>query len=366
VLRAAQLARRLQASEAELRASEQRISLAADAAELGMWVWDTAQDELWTTDRLHALLGFRPGEAITLASFLARLYPEDREPVQQALRRSLEDKADYTVEFRVLLPEGGLRWIAAKGRVEDTGPGEAMRMLGACIDITERRQAEDAAHALSGRLIHAQEAERMRLARELHDDLSQNLALLSIELEMVGQRPPVDPEQVNRQMQALSVQVKRLSSDVHRLSHELHPSKLEQLGLVAAMHGFCRELAAAYDTAIEFEHHDVPRSLPKELALCLYRITQEALQNVVKHSGATTACVTLTGADNELRLAVTDDGQGFDPQAAQNNGSLGLISMHERVRLVRGRLSVESRPGEGTRVEVRIPIAVHGAGERAA
>jgi signal transduction histidine kinase len=137
----------------------------------------------------------------------------------------------------------------------------------------------------------------------------------------------------------------------------LHPAKLEQLGLVAAVRGFCKEFAAAHEMAIEFTDRSVPRAVPEDTALCLYRIAQEGLHNVVKHSGGTAARVELTMEGSELRLAIADDGVGFDPERMCANGSLGLVSMGERVRFVHGLLSVKSHAGKGTTVEVRVPIA---------
>ena len=150
--------------------------------------------------------------------------------------------------------------------------------------------------------------------------------------------------------------VRSLSSEVHRLAHELHPAKLDQLGLPAALRGFCKELAAAHEIAIEFEPRDVPQRLPKDVALCLYRIAQEALQNVVKHSGASGAKVALAAHGQELHLTVADDGSGFNAGAVQPGSSLGIVSMRERVRMVQGHLSIQSHPGQGTRIEVRVPI----------
>ena len=196
----------------------------------------------------------------------------------------------------------------------------------------------------------------MRLARELHDDLNQSLALLAVELDMFGQRPPATDSEVGERMRNLSEQVKTLSSNVHRLSHDLHPAKLEQLGLVAAVRGLCRELGAARHIAVEFEPHAVPRVVPDEIALCLYRIVQEGLQNVIKHSGSATAKVELMSNENELCLIVSDQGCGFDSTVATSEGSLGLVSMHERVRLVRGQIMIQSRKGEGTRINVQVPL----------
>jgi signal transduction histidine kinase len=226
------------------------------------------------------------------------------------------------------------------------------------VDITERKRAEQAAHELSGRLISAQEEERARLAKELHDGLSQNLALLAVELELFGQRPTGAVDEVSERMQEFSTRTKELSSEVHRLSHGLHPAKLEQLGLAAAIGGFCRELEAGGLICVKFSCQDVPRALPKDLALCLYRVTQEALQNVVKHSGARNASVELRKEGNELQLRIADEGKGFEATAEPAGDGLGLVSMRSRVRLVGGNISWDSTPGQGTQVNVRAPVTV--------
>src|SRR5208282_4136910 len=308
VLRAARLSD-------DLRESQQRMALATHAANLGIWVRDLVRNEVWATDKWRELLGFAKSERIDLHGFLQKLYPEDREAVSQTLAKALGSDGGYEMEYRVVLPDGRMRWIASRGRIECDAAGKPVLARGASLDITTRKQAEEAARDLSGRLIYAQEAERMRLARDLHDDLSQSLALLSIELEMFAQSRPAD----RGQMQEFSAQVKRLSADVHRLSHELHPAKLEQLGLVAAVRGFCKEFAMAHEMAIEFSDRSVPRAVPEDTALCLYRIAQEALHNVVKHSGGTAARVELTMEGSELRLAIADDGVGFNPQRMRAN-----------------------------------------------
>ncbi len=347
VLRAAHVSR-------ELRESEQRMALATEAAQLGIWSRELARSRIWTSDKWRELFGFTKSERLDLESFMQRLHPDDRDRVRLVLANA-EDTGRYESEYRVMLPNGQIRWIASRGRVEFSG-GRPALMRGASLDITARRQAEEAARSLSGRLIHAQEAERTRLARELHDDLNQNLALLAVELDMFGQKPPAADSEISERMRYLAEQVKTLSSNVHRLSHELHPAKLEQLGLVAAVRGLCRELGALRNIAIEFSAHAVPRVVPDEIALCLYRIVQEGLQNVIRHSGSATAKVELMSDANELCLMVSDQGCGFDSMVATGGGSLGLVSMRERVRLVRGEISVESRKGEGTRIKVQVPL----------
>jgi PAS domain S-box-containing protein len=343
-------------AEQSLRESEQRMALATQAANLGIWVRDLVRDEIWATEKWRELFGFEKSERLDLHCLLQRLHPKDREAVSKTFAEALGGEGGYETEYRVVLPDGGMRWIASRGSVEFDATGKPVLVRGAALDITSRKRAEETAHDLSRRLMYAQEAERTRLARELHDDLSQSLALHYLELEMFGQSPPAERGQISRRMQEFAAGVQRLSSEVHRLSHELHPAKLEQLGLVAALRGFCKESAAAQKLAIEFTDRSVPRAVPRDTALCLYRIAQEALHNVLKHSSATVARVELAMEGDELRVTVADDGVGFDPGTMRANGSLGLVSMEERARFVHGRLLVESHVGKGTRVEAHVPI----------
>jgi PAS domain S-box-containing protein len=337
----------------DLRESQQRMALATHAANMGIWVRDLARDEIWATDKWRELFGFEKSERLDIHCILQRLHPKDREAVIKTFTEALGRESSYENEYRVVLPDGRMRWIASRGSVEFDATGKPVLIRGASLDITSRKQAEEAAHDLSGRLIEAQEEHQMQLARDLHDDLSQSLALLSIELEMFGQSRPAERDQ----MKAFSAQVTRLSLEVHRLSHELHPTTLEQLGLVAALRGFCEEFGLAHKLAIEFTDRSVPQAVPQDTGLCLYRIAQEALHNVAKHSRATATRVDLVKDDGELRLTIDDDGVGFDPKATRANASLGLVSMGERARFVHGRLSVESHAGKGTRVEVHVPMS---------
>ena len=213
---------------------------------------------------------------------------------------------------------------------------------------------------LSARLIGALEEERSRIARELHDDFSQRLALLSVDLERFRDQLPDSSENLSQCLETPLQRTKELSSDLHRLSHQLHPSALEQLGLVAAIKTYCEELSGQHEMHIELAHHEVPTQLPKDVALCLYRIVQEALRNVIKHSGAQTARVELSGTAEELALQISDTGTGFDSGSVQARRGLGLLSMRERLRLVGGKISVERLEPNGTRIEVRVPIPVSG------
>lgn len=230
-------------------------------------------------------------------------------------------------------------------------------VLYSCRDVTERRRAEEALRGVSGRLIDAHEQDRIRLARELHDDVAQRLSMLSLELDVLHEQLTQAPADYHARVHALAMTARELASDLHQFAHQLHPARLQQLGLEAAIRGFCQELSNAHHIAIDVDISALPPSLAQEVALCLYRITQEALQNVVKHSGVTTATVRLAGRGPDLHLEIVDRGVGFDTHIAQEQASLGLVSMRERVRLVHGQIHVDSTKGAGTRVAVRVPIA---------
>jgi signal transduction histidine kinase len=237
---------------------------------------------------------------------------------------------------------------------------------------TRYRNADEALHDsyarvqdLAGRLIAAQEAERQRIARDLHDDLSQKLALLSIDIDQLHRSSRNrSPEELSAHLQDISTRIGDIATDVHLLSHQLHPSKLEVLGLSAATESFCRDVSSQHDMSISFESVDVPRLVDPEVALCVFRIVQEAVHNVVKHSGARAASVRLSRLDGTLDLQIADAGRGFVPTDHERTG-LGLVSMRERVHYVGGQLAVHSAPGRGTRVVVHIPVR-HSAARGAA
>lgn len=244
---------------------------------------------------------------------------------------------------------------------------QALLIVGLLVQRANRRRAEDdlrksqqELRVLTGRLLQAQETERSRIARELHDDLGQNLALLSVKIDLLGQKPSDSAAQRDGRIQELAAQVKQLSSSVHDLSHKLHPSKLEQLGLVAAVRALCKELTQTHGLPIAFTSHQVSAPIAEDTALCLYRIVQEALRNVLKHSGAHQASVELYQSADTLFLRIVDDGTGFDPAMVHPGSGLGLASMRERLHLVGGQIAIDSRSARGTRIDVRVPLCGNG------
>ena len=223
-------------------------------------------------------------------------------------------------------------------------------------DITERKQAEEAMAGFSRRLIEAQETERTRIARELHDDINQRLAMVAISLKTAKESLPKSEVRTSRILNEAGEKVSELENDVQALSHRLHSSKLEYLGLEAATSGFCRELSERQNVKIDFHCEGIPEELSSEVSLCLFRVLQEALHNAAKYSGVSEFEVALNGASHEIQLRVHDSGVGFDAKRASNGHGLGLTSMKERLRLVNGELSIESEPGHGTTVLARVPL----------
>jgi len=233
--------------------------------------------------------------------------------------------------------------------------------------LLERKQltaARNEQMRLSGLLINAQDEERSRLAGEIHDDFSQRLAVLSLELETVAEGIPDSLPETNRQMRELMESASELGADLHSLSHRLHSATLERLGLAAGVASFCTEFSSQQGLQVAFSHQDLPRSVSPEIALCLFRIVQEALRNVQKHSGAANAQVGIERVDDSLHLSISDNGAGFDVEDSSRPQGLGLWSIRKRVRLVGGRYEICSKKHEGTRIDVWTPIKLNsGAGQ---
>ena len=246
------------------------------------------------------------------------------------------------------------RWFMTKAaRVEMP---DGFKILVTLEDVTRRRQAEEELRNIGPRLINAQEEERKRLARELHDDVSQRLALLSLEIEQMRPEILTGQDGLKNTVVRLSKKAQELSADLHRLSYQLHPFKLDHLGLCVSIEGLCAELSPNQNLEIKFRQEGFPAVLPEEVTLCVFRIAQESLHNVVKHSSASKADVVLTKTASGVRLSVSDNGSGFDVDEAKKKKRLGLISIGERLRLVNGKVSIRSQPFHGTQIDVLVPL----------
>jgi PAS domain S-box-containing protein len=265
-------------------------------------------------------------------------------------------------EIVVLTRHGEKRVVlVTAGSVADA-EGNLLHSTSVHVDITERKLAEEALSTVNQRLIEAQEEERTRIARELHDDFSQRLALQGIGLAQLWKKLPASEVEQRAKVRDLWTRNQDISSDIHSLSHQLHSSKLEYSGLVPALRGLCEEMNSNAKIQVEFTEYGIPFEIPKAVALCLFRIAQEALNNVAKHSRAERAQAELLGENNEIRLRIVDAGVGFDPARRDAKAGIGLLGMRERLRLVGGRLSVRSEPMKGTEILAEIPLSVSANG----
>jgi signal transduction histidine kinase len=265
------------------------------------------------------------------------------------------------MEYRIRRHDGEYRWVLDNGNPHYGDDGTFHGHVGGCIDITDRREAEQSLRDLSRKLIVAQEEERRRIARELHDHLSQRLALLAIELQQLGTNPPAGHDALVAAIQDLWHRTTEISSDVHSISHRLHPSRLEALGLVITIHGHCRDVSRR-GVRVHFSERNVPSDVPPDVALCLFRILEEAVTNAIQHGGATDVSVTLARVDQELVLRIEDTGRGFDPAGKVPTLGLGLVSMRERLHSLGGTLTVASAPGHGALIEARVRCAMAAIG----
>jgi PAS domain S-box-containing protein len=472
--------------EAALRESEERLSLAADAAGAGLWTLDLATGVFWATDRGRAIFGYSPDEVITMERFEASVHPDDRSFVRRDIDRALRTGERLQVEYRIVRSDGRLRWVSSRGRPRIAPSGEPEGLMGVSIDISERKRGDEALRAsearlaagaelaglafyeldygagvmwvddrlrelcglppegerglqfqefwqehlhpddrprllrlreqmhdgtldrisleyrylhpsrgevwihhlssaarrdasgrplhvlgvlrdvsqrkrvedelrgLSRRLITAQEEERALLARELHDDLTQRVAVLAIE---AGRAEIAAGQGADAQvMRSLREGLVKLGEDIHALAYQLHPSVLEELGLAEALRAECERRGRQLHIDLSIEVDAPSGAVGREAALCLFRVAQEALNNVTRHAGARAADVTLRPMDGGLLLAVRDDGVGFDQVRPRRGRSLGLASMRERVRLINGTFDIESAPGRGTTVVAWVPV----------
>ena len=267
-------------------------------------------------------------------------------------RRGLLQGEELVVETK----QGQKRTVLLSARSVKDGKGNLLHSTSVQVDITDRKRAREALSAVSRRLIEAQEQERARIARELHDDIGQRLALLALAQDRLQHDHPDLPDKVRSCMGELWKQTCEIATDLQSLSHELHSARLEVLGMAVAMRGFCKEFAEEQKVEIDLQIRDLPSPLPSDISLCLFRVLQEALHNSAKHSGARRYEVRLWGTSEELQLSVADSGKGFDTEAAKKGEGLGLVSMQERLKILNGTFAVLSQPNQGTTIHARVPL----------
>ena len=340
-------------AETQLRESEERFRLVANTAPVMIWTAGTDRNCSYVNKTWLDFTG-RPLEAELGDGWVEGVHPDDSNRCLQTYTEAFNRRESFEMHYRVRRRDGEYRWVLGYGVPRFNSDGTFAGYIGSCVDITERKHAEESLATIGRRLIEAHEAERTWIGRELHDDINQRLALLAIELDRSSQHALTN--ELTELVRHARARITEIAEDVQGLSHRLHSSKLDYLGLATAAKSLCRELSEKTKVEIVFEHAGIPHTLSKEVSLCLFRVLQEGLQNAVKHSGVRSFTVDLQGTEESIELTVADFGNGFAEQEACTGHGLGLISMRERLQLVHGELSVKSQPGAGTTIRARVPL----------
>jgi PAS domain S-box-containing protein len=335
--------------------AQQLFQYLFEQASLGIAVEDLEGTLLLANPALCSMFGYRDDEmpGMNCSQFANPEDSGDDWALFQQLRDGIIDR--YSLEKRYVTKDGAHFWGRLNVSLWKNEDGASPLVFAFVENITGRKLGEAALANVNGRLIEAQEQERARIARELHDDIGQRLALLAVELQQLREDSPKSSGVTGR-IEELWKQTSGIAADIQSLSHELHSAKLEFLGIVPAMRGFCREFGTQQKVEVAFTSRDLPSPLSPDISLCLFRVLQEALHNSARHSGVQSCEVELWATWDEVHLKVKDSGAGFDTEAAKTKRGLGLISMEERLKLVNGALSIESQTQRGTTIHARVPL----------
>ncbi len=347
----------------QLRRSEDRLKNAERLAHLGHWDWDVKANQLSWSEEMFRIFDVPQLYKPSYEGFVQAVIRQDREQLEQWVNECLAKKRGHFIEFQISRTNGDLRIVNCTSEVSLDEQGLPTRLFGACQDITDVKkneaklvQAQEDLQALTARLVELQELGMKELARELHDDLSQNLAALGREIETLL-RPSAQPSRsLSEQAHEVWRRVTQLARDVHSMSQRLHPAILDDLGLKEALTEQCWAFSERTGIPVQFESAGESTWPAADVSLCFYRVTQEGLHNIAKHAGATNVHLTLSSSEETCTLRIEDNGQGFDLSEAKGKNALGLISMRERARLVNGNFTIRSEYGKGTMLEVSVAL----------
>lgn len=345
----------------DLQTSQDNLIRAQEVAHIGSWNLDLLKNKLVWTDESYKIFGIPKGNPLTYEEFLNQVHPEDRDYVDRKWRAALIGEP-YDIEHRILV-DNEVKWVREKAELIFDDKGRPIRGVGTTQDITETKEllqelseSKKESQKLAGRLLSVQEEERRRLARELHDDLAQRLALMSIEAGKFNAEG-CDTETADI-IHNLQEKLINISEDIHRISRQLHPSIIEDLGLEEALRSEIHNFSKLEEIPVKFEYERGLANPSMEIAVSLFRVTQECLRNIKKHACAKNVSVKMAYEDDSILLTICDDGIGFVSDLVKKMPGLGLRSMRERMRLIGGGIAYLPRPGKGTTVEARVDIPV--------
>jgi PAS domain S-box-containing protein len=341
-------------AEAVRHESEERFRLIANTAPVMIWISDVDKLCTYFNQRWLDFTG-RPLDAEIGNGWAEGIHPDDLRHCLDTYTKAFDQREAFQFEYRLRRWDGQYRWLLDSGVPRFDAGGCFLGYIGSAIDVTQHKLAEAALSTMSQQLIEAQEKERGWIARELHDDIGQRLALLMMNMQWLSNRTSL--AEIRDGIHKAIQHALDLSNEMRALSHRLHSAKLDYVGLEAAASAYCTDLTAHNKVEISFHSENIPAGLSREVSLCLYRILQEALQNAMKHSGSQYVRVLLNGGTNEIELTVHDAGKGFEPEQAFKKCGIGLSSMRERLKLVNGKFSVYSELGRGTTISARVPLS---------
>lgn len=326
---------------------------------VGVAITSPGKRWLEVNDRWCEMIGYSR-EELALIDWADLTHPDDiASDVAQFKRLVSGEIRDYTLQKRFVRKDREILYTEIYVSAVRGADGAFKYELALAIDVAQRKQAEQSLAEMRRKLIEAQEQDRVRIGRQLHDDIGQRLALLALDIDLLRE----NPSRIPRELRRLRSQIDEILQDIQFLSHDLHAAKLEYLGAVEGMKSWCKDFATRYKLSLDFSS-DVPTPLPGAVGIGLFRVVQEALQNVVKHSGTDRAEVSLKECSNEVRLVIRDSGRGFDTREVRDG--LGLVSIRERIRLLDGTVTIESLPMRGTSILVRVPLQRNYAGKTVA
>ena len=336
--------------------NEERFWEMADRAPA--MIWAAGRDGLRThfNKRWLDFTG-RPAQSRFDNGWTESVHPDDRGRCLGIFSASFDRRQEFKMEYRLRRHDGGHRWVCDMGVPRFEADGSFAGYIGSCFDINDSRLAADALSRFIRRLIEAQDQERIRIARELHDDIGASLAIVGIELMRAGQPAAVSPGQTPPDVQEIFQKLQEIGSRVGRLSNQLNPPMLKYFGLAKAIETECQEFSKRHSMPVSCSCNNIPAGLSPVIALNFFRAAEEALRNADAHSHATRVSVDVSATSTELILVVSDNGVGFDVEQTRLAGGLGLIRMRERMRLIDGELEIQSQPGQGAKILCRAPLA---------
>ena len=348
--------------EDALRESEERYSLAQELANVGSWDWNMETGELEWSQQIEPLFGFKSGEfKKTYEDFMECVHPDDRKSVTESVNASINEGKNYLIEHRIIWPDGSVKWVLESGDVIKDDRGTPLRMLGIVEDITDRKIAEEKLHEsrqqlhnLAMHLQNVREKERKEIARDIHDELGQILSTINLDLLWIKKRCSKE-ESLIKKIEDLSGLVDNAIDSVQKISSQLRPPVLDDLGLISAIEWLAQNFESRSDIKCNIIFNPKELDLNDKLSLALFRVIQESMTNVIRHSGATELSLSLSVGNDKIELIIEDDGKGIEESHISDPMSLGLIGMRERITPWKGEMVISGKKGEGTKVYISIP-----------